>query len=167
MATNTLTASAGLVCDVSDRPITEFERLLLPDLDAAYNFARLLTRNTQDAADVVQEAYLRAQRTFSVSRGNSIRPWILTLVRHTAFSWLRGTPQGTDHEEACDALEGCLRQLPLELREVIVLRELEALSYGEIAAITGVSRATVMSRLSRARARLVECLRVKGSSNEV
>jgi RNA polymerase sigma-70 factor (ECF subfamily) len=164
----------------------EFEKLFLPHLDAAYNLARLLTRNTHDAEDVVQESYLKAFRAFSGFRGGSTRPWILTIVRNTSFTWLRDNRSRADQAEYDDglhvsggdtpeaellgneraqAVDRCVRALPSDFREAIVLREMEELSYQEIAEITGVPVGTVMSRLSRARARLAECLgRFAGTS---
>jgi len=157
----------------------EFENLFLPHLDAAFNLAQLLTRNAQDAEDVAQEAYLRAWRAFSGFRGGAARPWLLTIVRNTAFTWLRNNRPWADraeyHEELhvssdatpevesigqerARAVERCVQELPADFRETIILREMEELSYQEIAEITGVPRGTVMSRLSRARARLAECL---------
>ncbi len=157
----------------------EFEKLFLPHLDAAYNLARLLTRNAQDAEDVVQESYLKAFRAFSGFRGGSTRPWILTIVRNTSFTWLRDNRSRADQAEYDDglhmsggdtpeaeslgneraqAVDRCVQALPSDFREAIVLREMEELSYQEIAEITGVPAGTVMSRLSRARARLAECL---------
>jgi RNA polymerase sigma-70 factor (ECF subfamily) len=166
---------------------TEFEKLFLPHLDAAYNLARLLTRNAHDAEDVVQESYLKAFRAFSGFRGGSTRPWILTIVRNTSFTWMRNNRSRSDQTEYDDglhvsagdtpeaellgneraqAVERCVRELPSDFREAIVLREMEELSYEEIAHIAGVPRGTVMSRLSRARARLAECLKysVRGNS---
>jgi RNA polymerase sigma-70 factor, ECF subfamily len=158
----------------------EFDRIFLPHLNAAYNLARYLIRNAQDAEDVVQESYLRAFRAFSSFRGEASRPWLLTIVRNTSFTWLRDARaragqaeyheelhvSGDDnpetqsiHRERAGALENCVAQLPPDFREAIVLREMEELSYREIAEITGVPPGTVMSRLSRARARLAECLR--------
>jgi RNA polymerase sigma factor (sigma-70 family) len=163
----------------------QFENLFLPHLDAAYNLARLLTRNAHDAEDVVQEAYLKAWRAFPSFRGEASRPWILTIVRNTSFTWLRDNRARADqaeyHEELhvsgeltpeaaslgqerARAVERCVQQLPSDFREAIVLREMEELSYQEIAAITGVPRGTVMSRLSRARARLAECLKNSGGN---
>jgi RNA polymerase sigma factor (sigma-70 family) len=158
----------------------EFETLVLPHLDAAYNLARLLTRNAHDAEDVVQEAYLRAWRAFSSFRGEASRPWILTIVRNTSFTWLRENRSRDEHaeyheelhvsggatpeaeslaQERARTVERCVQELPADFREAIVLREMEELSYQEIAEITGVPRGTVMSRLSRARARMAECLK--------
>jgi RNA polymerase sigma-70 factor (ECF subfamily) len=158
----------------------EFEKIFLPHLDAAYNLARLLIRNADDAQDVVQESYLKAFRAFPGFRGGASRPWILTIVRNTSFSWLRDNRSRADgaefHEELhvsggpspeaelignerALAVERCVQGLPADFREAIVLREMEDLSYQEIAEITGVPRGTVMSRLSRARARLAESLK--------
>jgi RNA polymerase sigma factor (sigma-70 family) len=151
-----------------------FEALALPHLDAAFNLARWLARNDQDASDVVQEAYLRAYQAFDGMRGDNARPWLLAIVRNTCFSWLaRNRPDALhvpfDEElhggpdENADPLRRALRaedkrsvdaaieRLPLEFREVVVLRELEDLSYKEIAAVLGVPMGTVMSRLSRGR----------------
>ncbi len=157
----------------------DFEKLFLQHLDAAYNLARLLTRNADDAEDVVQESYLRAWRSFSGFRGGASRPWLLTIVRNTSFTWLRDNRSRPDHveyheevhvtggatpeaeslgHERARAVKRCVEQLPADFREAIVLREMEELSYQEIAEITGVPRGTVMSRLSRARARLAQCL---------
>jgi RNA polymerase sigma-70 factor (ECF subfamily) len=157
----------------------EFEKIFLPHLNAAYNLARLLLRDPGDAEDVVQESYLKAMRAFSGFRGDSARPWLLTIVRNTAFTWLRANRSRGDHAEYNDEIHGstastpevesldkersraigdCVEALPPDYREAIVLREMEELSYSEIAKITGVPQGTVMSRLSRARARLAECL---------
>jgi RNA polymerase sigma-70 factor, ECF subfamily len=162
------------------RTTAEFEKLFLPHLDAAYNLARMLLRNPQDAEDVVQESYLRALRAFRGYRGGASRPWFLTIVRNTSFTWLRDNRKRGNHDEFNEEVQvggsptpeaqsigqerakgvaRCVEQLPAEFRETIVLREMEDLSYEEIAAITGVPRGTVMSRLSRARARLAECLK--------
>jgi RNA polymerase sigma factor (sigma-70 family) len=158
----------------------EFEQLFLPYMDAAYNLARLLTGNACDAEDVVQEAYLKAFRAFPRFHGKAGRPWFLTIVRNTSFSWLRdnrGRADGAEYHEELHvsggptpeaeslgrerarAVDRCVEQLSADFREVIVLREMEELSYQEIAEITGVPPGTVMSRLSRGRARLADCLR--------
>jgi RNA polymerase sigma-70 factor, ECF subfamily len=160
--------------------ITELEQLFLPHLDPAYNLARLLVRNVEDAEDVVQESCLRALRAFSSFRGEASQPWFLTIVRNTSLTWLRDNRSRADraeyHEElhvssgptpdgeslgneSARGVERCVQQLPADFREAIVLREMGALSYKEIAEITGVPRSTVMSRLFRARARLAECLK--------
>jgi RNA polymerase sigma-70 factor (ECF subfamily) len=164
------------------RSSADFEQLFLPHLDAAYNLARMLLRNVQDAEDVVQESYLRALRAFSGFRGGDGRPWLLTIVRNTSFTWLRDnkartadpeyreelhvsndpTPEAESlGQERSRAVEQCVQQLPSDFREVIVLREMEELSYSEIAEVTGVPKGTVMSRLARARARLADCMRIR------
>ncbi len=152
-----------------------FEQVVLPHLDAAYNLARWLTHNDQDAQDVVQEAYLRAFKFFTNFRGGDGRTWLLTIVRNTCYTWLRQnrrdelTPFDEElHNSPVDCavanpellfersadlqlLKAALAALPLELREVIVLRELEGLAYKEIAHIADIPIGTVMSRLNRAR----------------
>lgn len=158
----------------------EFEGLFLPHLNSAFNLARMLTRSAQDAEDIVQESYLKAWRAFSGFHGGAARPWLLTIVRNTAFTWLRDNRPWADRVEYDDqqhisgeatpeaesigqerslAVQRCVGKLPSDFREAIILREMEELSYEEIAQITGVPRGTVMSRLSRARARLADCLR--------
>jgi RNA polymerase sigma-70 factor (ECF subfamily) len=156
----------------------QFERLALPHLDAAYNLARWLTRNDSDAEDVVQDAYLRAYKYFASFRGENFRAWLLAVVRRAAYDWMhRNRPSEVvsnadmDLEEvageADDSPETALLRradekmvndmiaaLPPPFREVVVLRELQELSYKEIAEIAGVPVGTVMSRLARARAML-------------
>lgn len=149
---------------------------MLPHLDAAYTLARYLTRNDADAQDIVQEASLRALKYFDGFRGatpSEGRAWFLTIVRNAVYTWRHR--QGSDghvtefNEElhsndvtrdpaATVDLRAALDALPLEFREVIVLRELQGLSYKEISDVTGVPVGTVMSRLSRARKRLQEAL---------
>jgi RNA polymerase sigma-70 factor (ECF subfamily) len=145
-----------------------FEATFLPHLPAAYNLARWLTRDGHDAEDVVQEAYLRAFRSSGGFRGGDGRAWFLAIVRNTCLTWLRqnrpATPtipfDETRHAGAAssdgppggEALGRAIEDLPPEFREAVVLRELEGLSYKEIAAVTGVPIGTVMSRLARARA---------------
>jgi RNA polymerase sigma-70 factor (ECF subfamily) len=161
--------------------LARFEQAVLPHLDAAYNLARWLTRKDHDAEDVVQEAYLRAYQFFEGFHGGDGRAWLLTIVRNTCYTWLehhRGRqPVTTFDEEKHSAasladnpenlllgkeerqsLRQAIEDLPPEYREVIVLRELEELSYKEIAAITGIPMGTVMSRLARARERLERSL---------
>ena len=154
-----------------------FEQFVLPHLDAAYNLARWLTRNDQDAEDVVQEACLRAFKFFGGFYGGDSRAWLLATVRNTCYTWLRHnraheltTPfDESVHDVECESLNPevlllhqadqqqlrqALEALPVEAREVIVLRELEGLSYKEIGAIADIPLGTVMSRLARARKRL-------------
>ena len=147
----------------------------MPHLDAAYNLARWLTRNDHDAEDVVQEAYLRAYRSSGGFRGGDGRAWLLAIVRNTCLTWLdrnrppkptvlfdearhgpADAPAGTPPDG--DALRAALDELPPEYREAVVLRELEGLSYKEVAAVTGVPIGTVMSRLSRGRGLLRQTL---------
>ena len=162
--------------------LNRFEESVLPHLDAAHNLARWLTRNTHDAEDVVQDACVRALKYVGALRGNDARAWFLTIVRHAFYDWCsRNRPaeiardDGTAIEMAIDdaaidperaALRGAesklladaVAELPLPYREVIVLRELEELSYKEIARIADIPVGTVMSRLARARALLQRSL---------
>jgi RNA polymerase sigma-70 factor, ECF subfamily len=164
---------------VQETPRRErFEQTVLPHLDAAYNLARWLTRNDQDAQDVTQEACLRAFRFFDGYQGGNMRAWLLTIVRNTCYTWLHQN-RGPGSDEVFDeeihsaddsggaspeiqALAGAdretlrraLEELPDVFREVLVLREFEGMSYKEIADVSSVSLGTVMSRLARARTRL-------------
>ena len=161
---------------------SRFESVVLPHLDAAYALARWLTRNDADAADVVQEAVLRAFRYFDSYREGDAKSWLLRIVRRTCYSWLErnrpadvvpleaepahneggaDAPRGTTNTEAqlqsrsdLRRLDVLVEALPAPLREVIVLRELHELGYREIAEVTGVPIGTVMSRLHRARSTL-------------
>jgi RNA polymerase sigma-70 factor (ECF subfamily) len=158
-----------------------FEEAVMPHIDAAYNLARWLMRNDADAQDMVQEAYLRALRFFGGFRGTDARAWLLTIVRNTCYTWLRRnrSPElSCDFDEVVLAREAegpdpeteqlmkaqaqmvneAIDKLPIEFREVVVLRELEELSYKEIAVVLGVPIGTVMSRLARARKRLMVSL---------
>src|SRR5579863_1204516 len=157
-----------------------FEETVMPHLDAAYNLARWLARNDHDAEDLVQESYLRAFRSFDTFHGQDGRAWLLAVVRNTCFTFLKrkggqpfvefdermhsGSGESPDAENilltqaALGSLHKCLEGLPVEYREAIVLRELEELSYKEIADIARVPVGTVMSRLARARRRLQQCL---------
>src|ERR1700752_3933846 len=165
-----------------------FEEAVMPHIDAAYNLARWLTRNDADAQDMVQEAYLRALRFFGGFRGTDARAWLLTIVRNTCYTWLR---RNRSPELSCDFNEVVLSResegpdpeteqlmkaqaqlvnyaieaLPIEFREVVVLRELEELSYKEIAVVLGVPIGTVMSRLARARKRLALSLQGDNKSD--
>jgi RNA polymerase sigma factor (sigma-70 family) len=164
--------------------LKKIERLLLPHADAAYNLARWLTRNDQDASDVVQEAYLRAFRFIDTLKADDGKAWLLQIVRNTAFTWIkryRTRHSGIAFDEETHGSEevilgpeelvlqqnekvrvhAALETLPHEYREVLVLRELEEMSYQEIAQIVEIPVGTVMSRLARGRAKLLECIRKK------
>ena len=166
--------------------LTRFEQSVLPHLDAAYNLARWLTRNEHDAEDMAQESYLRAFKFFDGFRGTDARAWLLAIVRNTCYSWLqqnrrRETMASFDEEvhsienEASnpaklvlksddrEMLKEALEELPVEFREVVVLRDLEELSYKQVAEIANIPLGTVMSRLARARERLkrILCARLK------
>lgn len=156
--------------------LLRFEESILPHMDAAYNLARWLTSSDPDAQDVVQDAFLRAFKFFDGFRGGNSRSWLLRIVRNAFYDWLKrkgqepampfdeeihdrvednGTPDALllekgDHE----LLRQAIAELPVEFREVLVLRELEGLSYKEIAELANVPLGTVMSRLARAREHL-------------
>ncbi|HLO00441.1 MAG TPA: sigma-70 family RNA polymerase sigma factor [Pyrinomonadaceae bacterium] len=154
-----------------------FEEAVLPHLRAAYNLARWLTRNEADTEDVVQEAYLRAYKHFESFHGGDGRPWLLAIVRNTCYTWMQRNRspelmipldddlhkieskdlnpeaillQRADSQMVRQALE----ELPVEFRELLVLREFEGLSYKQIAQVADIPMGTVMSRLARARKRL-------------
>ena len=160
-----------------------FEEVDLPHLDAAFNYARWLAKNDADAEDVVQDAYVRALRFFSSLRGEDARAWLLTIVRNTWYGRFprRAVPGVTTAAQVVDEVDNradgsldpeaqliqqqtveqvrrALETLPTDFREVLALRELEGLSYKEIAAIVGIPLGTVMSRLARARERLAGVL---------
>jgi len=156
--------------------LRDFGQDALPHLNSAYNLARWLTRNDHDAEDIVQEAYLRALRFYHSFQGGDLRPWLLKIVRNVYNTWSGRNParQFVDFNEdlvsgdACFAnpeeallrksdgelLQRALDMLPARSREMIILRELEGMSYKEISTVVGVPAGTVMSTLSRARARL-------------
>jgi RNA polymerase sigma factor (sigma-70 family) len=164
--------------------LERFEAVVLPHLSAAYTLARYLTRDDSDADDVVQEAFLRALKYFGGFRGEGAsqsRAWLLAIVRNMAYTWRhrhRADASTTEFDEmvhgeatteahpesalsrsdARETLADALDHLPPEFREVIVLREIEGLSYKEISEVVDVPVGTVMSRLSRARKRLQEAL---------
>jgi RNA polymerase sigma factor (sigma-70 family) len=157
-----------------------FDAIVLPHLDAAYNVARWLARNDADAQDIAQEACLRAYKFFDGFHGDDGKSWLLAIVRNTYYTWLQ-KHRGRAREESFDEnihgddptfvdtlphnnpevllmqqaskriIDTALERLPVECREIIVLRELEDLSYKEIADIADIPIGTVMSRLSRAR----------------
>jgi RNA polymerase sigma-70 factor (ECF subfamily) len=170
-----------------------FEARILPLLDTGYNLARWLLRDDASAEDAVQEAALRAFKYYEGLRTDDARPWFLSIVRNVCFTYIkertgRNEQVGFDEQEleACQfetglaadgpevalqslrtqcRVDGALRVLPPALREVIVLRELEDMSYEDIAKVAGIPVGTVMSRLSRARARLKELLLLAGAGN--
>ena len=164
-----------------------FEATVLPHLNAAYNFARWLLRDESGAEDVVQESYLRALKYFSGYHGGDSRAWLLAIVRNTSYNWLqqnRSRELMNPIDDATEALAAtdtnpetvllqridhnllreALSELPIEFREVLILREMEELSYKEIAAFADLPIGTVMSRLARARARLQQ--RLAGRLNQ-
>jgi RNA polymerase sigma factor (sigma-70 family) len=166
---------------LDSRDLTRFERLMLPHLDASYTLARHLMRDSDDAQDVVQEAYLRAARYFHTFEGDDAKAWLMTIVRReclTAIGRRRSQQMISldeanlrlvDSEPSADTtisravareqIAAVVGDLPPDLRETLVLREVSECSYREIAAITEVPIGTVMSRLARARARVASRLR--------
>src|SRR6266550_4143870 len=161
--------------------LASFEEALLPHLDAAHNLARWLLRNEQDAQDVVQEAYLRAFKSFGGFHGSNGRAWLLTIVRNTSYTLLKknraadltttfdeeihatghdsASPAAIlEHAEDAELIRNAMDQLPTEFREILALRHQEGLSYKEIGDIAQLAPGTVMSRLARARAKLKEYL---------
>ena len=170
---------------------TRFETTVMTQLDAAYNLARWITRNPHDADDVVQEAMLRAYRFFDDFHGTEVRPWLLAIVRNVAYSWLEKnrsnntvefdemTVPGVDGERSHSSyseqnpevillqsatsrlVNQAIEQVPVAYREVIVLREIEELSYKDIATVAGIPIGTVMSRLARGREMLRATLEVR------
>ncbi|MGQ7937777.1 RNA polymerase sigma factor [Paraburkholderia sp. D1E] len=171
-----------------------FQQLALPHLDAAYNLARWLCGNANDADDVVQEAFMRAFRFFDTFRGDSARPWLLAIVRRTWYTeWRRRASShevvefddtmddatfdgwsagGADPQtllirnEDTKLVHDALAQLPVEYREVLILRELEEMGYREIATVADVPIGTVMSRLARGRRKLAALLTAKQASGQ-
>ena len=159
------------------RDHVRFQEIILPHLDAAYNLARWLMRNDVDAQDVVQESCLRAFRFFEGYQGGDAKAWFLAIVRNTCRNWQSRQTRAAEvqlfdeaahhvagdqqerlvREEQLGVLRYCIEKLPPEFREVLVMRELEEMSYREIAEVTGLALGTVMSRLSRARKRLEDC----------
>jgi RNA polymerase sigma-70 factor (ECF subfamily) len=158
-----------------------FERHVLPHLDAAWRLARWLARAEHDAEDVLQEAMLRAYRYYDVGGRDNVRAWLLTIVRNTFYTLRTQAPVASLLDEFDEAIHGAdddaatpesqllreadaeqlrraIEQLPVEFREVLVLRDLEGHSYKEIVDISGLKMGTVMSRLSRARERLARAL---------
>ena len=154
-----------------------FETLMLPLMNDAYNLARWLMRNQEDAEDMVQESYLRAFRFFSSFQGTNCRGWLLRIVRNTCYTALGARklrekevpleleadeaedpsplpPVSLDKKATVEAVREAIAALPVDFREAVVLRELEGLSYKEISEVTEVPIGTVMSRLARGRHQL-------------
>jgi len=170
-----------------DTKAARFRVNVLSHLDAAYNLARWLSRSDTDAEDIVQEACVRAFRSFDGFRGDSARPWLLAIVRNSCYDWLRRSRKG-DGDEAYDEeihggidatpmvtelagpealferaetrqrIDTAIARLPAPFREVVVLRDIDDLSYKEIADVAGVPIGTVMSRLARGRRLLMSYL---------
>ncbi len=161
--------------------LMSFEAVMLPHLDAAHNLAKWLLRNEQDAQDVVQEAFLRAFKSFGGFNGSNGRAWLLTIVRNTSYTLLKKSRVSAlttpfdeeihasgdesmspatilEHSEDAELIRQAMDELPVEFREILTLRHQEDLSYKEIANIAQISPGTVMSRLARARAKLKECV---------
>jgi RNA polymerase sigma-70 factor (ECF subfamily) len=155
--------------------MSEFEQLFMPHINAAYNLARWLTRDAADADDVVQEAYMRAFRFAGNYHGGDSRAWLLKIVRNTCYTWLKKNRpreiiyelEEDEHQASTGDPEKILQEnidrrtvrrllegLPAAYREIVVMRDIEGLSYKEISAVTELPLGTVMSRLSRARKRL-------------
>ena len=179
----------------SDEKLRRFEQIISPHLASAFNLARWLAGNREDAEDIVQESFLRAFASIETFRGIDGRPWLLAIVRNTALTWLKKNRQSSmamEIDESAIAALGAnpealmlsaanreqvraaLEQLPMEFRESIVLREMEELSYKEISMVTGAPMGTVMSRLSRGRDWLrgllvksgAEGMKAKGATSE-
>lgn len=161
--------------------LKSFEQTVLPHLDAAYNLARWLANNDHDAQDVAQEACLRAFKFFANFRGDNARAWLLTIVRNTFYTWLRRNRPSemllASEDDAltiedvsvnaevlnrqlsdAEAVRRAIAELPVEFREIVILREMEGFSYKEIAELADVPIGTVMSRLARARKQLQKSL---------
>jgi DNA-directed RNA polymerase specialized sigma24 family protein len=133
---------------------TRFETLMLPLMNDAYNLARWLMKNQEDAEDMVQESYLKAFRFFaSFHGGTNCRAWLLQIVRNTCYTAL-GARKLRQKEVPIDEENDQVEALPVDFREALVLRELEGLSYKEISEVIGVPMGTVMSRLARGRHQL-------------
>ncbi len=164
-----------------EHELASFEATMLPHLDAAHNLARWLMRNEQDAQDVVQEAYLRAFKSFSGFHGSNGRGWLLTIVRNTSYTLLKKNRAADltttfdeeihasgresvspaamlEHAEDAKLIKKAMNALPAEFREILTLRHQEELSYLQIGEILKIPTGTVMSRLARARTKLREYL---------
>src|SRR5437016_6679587 len=163
-----------------EHELASFEETMLPHMDAAHNLAKWLLRNEEDARDVVQEAYLRAFKSFGGFHGSNGRAWLLTIVRNTSYTLLKknravvfttfdeeihvaadefASPATIlEHGEDAELIIEAMDALPAEFREILALRHQEGLSYKEIAEIAQIPPGTVMSRLARARGKLKEYL---------
>ena len=171
-------------CLHEDSKTDQFEAVVLPLFGAAYNLARWLVRDDRDAEDVVQEAFMRAFKFFGSYRGGDSRSWLLTIVRNTCYTWLQQNRSRELSEPIDDKLEEvggstenpetilmqqidsqvvrqALEELPIEFREVLIMREMEELSYKQISTIADLPVGTVMSRLARGRQRLRHLLAVR------
>ena len=169
--------------------LASFEAMMLPHMDAAHNLARWLLRNEQDAQDIVQEAYLRAFKSFSGFHGSNGRAWLLTIVRNTAYTLLKKNRAADltttfdedihavghdsvspatilEHAEDAELIKNAMDALPAEFREILTLRHQESLSYNEIGEILKIPMGTVMSRLARARGKLKEYLAARMSQDK-
>jgi len=174
---------------LSPQELERFTERVLPFLDAAHNLARYLLRDPHEAEDMVQESFLRAIRHFDGFRGADGRAWLLSIVRNTCFTQLRRRRPGVERVEfdeeihspqeedsgpeadlasatTAESVREGLNQLAVEYREVLVLRELEGLSYKEIAHVAGVPMGTVMSRLARGRKQLLLALGAGAKEND-
>jgi len=172
-----------------EHELASFEAMMLPHMDAAHNLARWLLRNEQDAQDIVQEAYLRAFKSFGGFHGSNGRAWLLTIVRNTAYTLLKknravdltttfdeeihavgqeSTSPATilEHAEDAELIKNAMEELPVEFREILTLRHQESLSYAEIGEILKIPIGTVMSRLARARGKLKEYLAARMSQEK-
>jgi RNA polymerase sigma factor (sigma-70 family) len=155
-----------------------FEKAMLPHLRAAHNLARWYTKNPQDAEDLVQESYIKAFRYFEGFQGDNGQSWLLAIVRNTCLTWLRSAKPAVEFDERLHgstsrrqtveeqlvteselgSLRDCIEGLPVDYREIVVMRELEGMSYKDIAEAISVPTGTIMSRLWRARRRLEDCM---------
>jgi RNA polymerase sigma-70 factor, ECF subfamily len=159
---------------VHARKTAAFEEFFMPHLDGAYNLARWIVERDRDAQAVVQEAYIQALNEFVEFRGADARAWLLTIVRNAAYTWIQKSSNNSSmipfeqaihwhrrtsrspvfHQKEKRQLHEALSRLPVEFREVLVLREIEGWSYKQLASALNVPAATVMTRLSQARRRL-------------
>jgi RNA polymerase sigma factor (sigma-70 family) len=201
---NSVPLASGRIEAVARSPLTSandlhvgFQNDIVPHLDAAYNFARFLSRNPDAAQDIVQDALLRAYRGFDGYQGGDARAWIFTIVRNCYYNWLIDRRRKArveidvhrpddsaefsiddvpSKEDTPDVTLLCrsesntvhlvLNKLPRSLREMLVLREVEGLSYRQIAETVAFPIGTVMSRLARARTQFESAWRQEASYQE-